>query len=70
MNSTVQAFLGFGSLIDFFTENRFRNCLSKKESQAEMFLEKLSKTFKLMGEETKMGSIEPWDLKDQINYFL
>jgi uncharacterized UBP type Zn finger protein len=70
MNTSIQAFLGLGFIVDYLTENLFRDCLSKKEMHSHMFLEKLSKTFKIMAEQTSMGAIEPWDLKDQINYFL
>jgi uncharacterized UBP type Zn finger protein len=50
MNSSIQAFLGVSPIVDYLTENKFLNCEPKIDWHSQIFLEKLSMTFKLMGE--------------------
>jgi hypothetical protein len=50
MGSSIQAFLGVSPIVDYLTENKFLDCEPKLDSRSQIFLEKLSMTFKLMGE--------------------
>lgn len=70
MNSSLQVFLGLDFIVDFMSNNEYKDCISEKETHGEMFMDKVSKLCKQMGEETEMGSFAPWDIKGQINYFL
>lgn len=49
MNSSIQAFIGLDFMVDYLTLNNFKENISKKEKHADMFLNKVSKTFKQMG---------------------
>ena len=49
MNSSLQTFLGLGFLVDFITNNQYTGCVSEKEEEGEMFLERVSKLCKQMG---------------------